>query len=500
LHARRSYATRALLSGIAIAAGTTGLAHDRVGTSAAEPTVTVGSVDVVSPWSGSRTVQIPITLNQAALSSVKVAYVLTPETAVPRHDYEPKAGVLTFSPGQSEREINVTVLSDDASAAGACWYQGGTGCRSFNTVVSIASGSATVANPVSESTIISEGSIGEGIGVGDVLVGIGQSGRARDAFVPVTLTERAAHRVSVDFSVTAINASAGLDFTKTKGTVAFPAGSTTRFVRVTTFDGHGEQPDEVVRIELSDPSGAAVVRSMGTAVLATSAAGVPNPIDPALHGATLTQVVSSKTHVGESYAVTESPGSEVVTGANTILNNNGRMVFWPATQTPTDDQQSCASWSAQDPAQASGIPTQEGVALRVATRDGITRAVTVTKNVYGSDFGVFNVHVWNTDAVTPLTLIKQFNLNQFLVDSDATNLPWNVCARVVGEELQFELWLPGATPPAWGDVSQGGTVELPVGWDYAGNAGMYAGHLGAGASLTYTDEYEGAPTATPTLG
>ena len=41
------------------------------------------------------------------------------------------------------------------------------------------------------------------------------------------------------------------------------------------------------------------------------------------------------------------------------------------------------------------------------------------------------------------------------------------------------------------------TVQLPAGWDYAGNAGWYAGHLATGSTASYTDQYEGTPTPAP---
>jgi hypothetical protein len=120
----------------------------------------------------------------------------------------------------------------------------------------------------------------------------------------------------------------------------------------------------------------------------------------------------------------------------------------------------------------------------------------VTKNVVFYTLFVFNVHVWDTSTPNVNTLIGQFDLSSVFVNSSGfIPLPWDLCARVIGNTLTFEAWVDGQPTPAWGDTTHGGSVTLPDGWNYPGDAGWYIGHLQPGDSATYTNLSAGAPTS-----
>ena len=293
---------------------------------------------------------------------------------------------------------------------------------------------------------------------------------------------------------------AKVSFVAAQGTIRFAKGSTTSHVDVSIVPGKGFQPYEVLYVKLSHPSGATIARAYGTVVIATGAAGVADPISAGYTASSLTQVESAKTRSADSYTVTAGGSTAAMSANAPVLSSNDRMAYWPSAEAPSKDQESCATWSSQTPSQANGVFTQEGLALRMATVDGVTRGLTVTKNVYENTNYVLNVHLWDTAWTTPFRLVKGFNLSSYLVTGGTTaQLPWDVCARVVGSTFQFELWLDGQTPPAWGDATQGGTVTLPAGWDYAGDAGWYIGHFAAGASASYDNMIDEAPQAAPAI-
>ncbi len=59
--------------------------------------------------------------------------------------------------------------------------------------------------------------------------------------------------------------------------------------------------------------------------------------------------------------------------------------------------------------------------------------------------------------------------------------------------MTFEVWIDGQPEPAFGDPSNGGSVSLPPGYEGAGYAGWYAGHLGPGGTMAYDHLFAGAP-------
>jgi hypothetical protein len=61
----------------------------------------------------------------------------------------------------------------------------------------------------------------------------------------------------------------------------------------------------------------------------------------------------------------------------------------------------------------------------------------------------------------------------------------------------FEAWVVGQPVPSWGDTTHGGSITLPTGTAYAGNAGWYVGHLFHGNRATFRDLSAGAPTPAP---
>jgi hypothetical protein len=463
--------------------------------------VRAGAVDVVAPSTGSLVVTVPVTLSRPLSASVRVHFHVVSGSAVQGSDFTAASGVLTIPPGRDEASFKVRILADATPSTGTCWWQATSPCRSFTVGLTMLAGGATVAPAVGEDTILPASPDAVSLSAGDASLANGDAGAARPVLVPVTLSSPQRHAVTVHFEVDGGTAIAGVNFIATKGVVKFAAGAQTRSVAVVVRLGHDTQPTEALYVKLTAPTGATVGRGTGVVLISTSAPGVPHPLDSTYGGATLTQNVSAQTSVGDSYSVLASPtpGTSQLSANPTIAGANDRMVFWPAQAAPVADQESCATWSSQSPAQGTGVITQEGLALRVATKDGVTRAITVTKNVFEYANYILNIHVWNTSRAVPFQLLKELNIKSFLMANGSPGMPWDICARVVSSTVQVELWLPGQTPPAWGDTASGGTVQLPTGWDYPGVAGWYVGHLATGATATYTNEYAGAPQSAPSL-
>ena len=171
-----------------------------------------------------------------------------------------------------------------------------------------------------------------------------------------------------------------------------------------------------------------------------------------------------------------------ITAPMTNRDSNLREVFWDLTAPDVMDSGACATWQS-----ASTAGLQQGIALRASSTALGTRAILVTKNVFLGAPWVFNIDVWDT-AGTGLTVVKNVDLAAVFHSSGRlAPLPWRMCARVVGNEVDFKVWPVDQLEPSWGDPRFGGSSALPPGWAAPGKTGWYVGHLPAGAFATYRD-------------
>ena len=229
------------------------------------------------------------------------------------------------------------------------------------------------------------------------------------------------------------------------------------------------------------------VRRAGPALLAAvvatgSLAGCNEiaPLDPTLHAAFLT------VDPDDDFGVTVEGDLTRVTAAATNTSTNTRLVVWRAGAPVTADQRSCVSWAEEDT--TTGHHLQQGVALRIRSEAGRTRAVVVTKNMWSSGFWTYDVHVMDSAADQPFVRLGRVDMIDVVVRSGVlAPAPWRLCAQVVGDTVTVKLWPADVAEPPWGDGVHGGSIALPPGWGAPGVAGWYAGHLGPGQALDLLD-------------
>jgi hypothetical protein len=190
----------------------------------------------------------------------------------------------------------------------------------------------------------------------------------------------------------------------------------------------------------------------------------------------------------DHYVLTARDGQLTFQAPKTNKSIGTRQAFWPSGQGRSVDGEACVTWSLQngtvDPA---GI-SQEGVVLRVATKGGRTRAVSVTKNIFEGYIWIFNIHVWDTaNERHPYKEIGAKNLADMVWTPKAVNpLPWNLCARTRGRTLSFVVWSGSGPKPSYTDPKASRAITLPRDYVYAGNFGGYLGHLHPGDSVTFS--------------
>ena len=145
------------------------------------------------------------------------------------------------------------------------------------------------------------------------------------------------------------------------------------------------------------------------------------------------------------------------------------------------DGQSCATWSAQ-PEKGN---TQQGAALRITTNStGVSRAITVTKNIMFGATWMFNVHVWDTSKRPANTGIGSADMRSVVRGKP---LPWHLCARTRNNLLEMKVWTGSEPEPPWEDGSHTRSFRLASDWVYPGRTGWYIGHVPPGGSAGFTN-------------
>jgi len=193
------------------------------------------------------TVNIPVTLNAAAASTVTVEYFLNGGNALAEGvDYTLTPGLLTFDPGETSKNIVVT-LNDDTNDEG-----------NETLVIALANHSNAKLGTSSHTLTITDSDTPPAATVG--FAGTSGSGLESQSTAPLTvaLSTAQAGAVTVDYAVTGGTATTGTDYAITAGTLTFAAGETVKTIPNTIVDDLDADSGETIVLTLSNPGGAAV--------------------------------------------------------------------------------------------------------------------------------------------------------------------------------------------------------------------------------------------------
>lgn len=471
-------------------------ARDLVHVSSSLPVATVGYVDIPAPVTGTRVAWVPVDLRSKAPHRIVLSYSLQSKSAGAEVGLAP--GVIAIGRGADEGFIRVRVGRDKDDTGQSCWSDPGAACASFSIALNPVGNDAAIGTPSGVDWIIGQArSTQAEVSVGDAGLMGRTDGEADHLDVPLILSRPVNTPVRVTWQFISGGAVDHTAFSGRTTSTTFAPKQDSSDVEISVLAAPGLQPFETLYVKIVDVEGAVIGRSLGFGVITTQGLGVPNPLSSEYSAATLTQVLSTSGRMGDTYDVdATSPGTTTFTSSHLIAPND-RMILWPEKEVSQTSEESCATWESQSPSQAPGVPIQQGLVLRAATIDGVARAITVTKAVWENNFTSIDVDTWNTALEVPFRRIDEIDLAPYFQSNSSTTLPLNVCAAVKGSTLSFEVWVPNAAPPPWGDTQQGATVDLPGDWDYAGEAGWYVGHLPSQASTVYTNEYAGPIEAAP---
>jgi len=211
----------------------------------------VSSPVIVEGHNGTREAIFDVSLSRASASTLTFDYATVDGTAVAGSDYVAKTGSLSFAPGQTSREVRVTVTGDRAIEPSeffsllveptAALADGGIGAAGTATILDDDAGGALPT--VSIEGISATESIGSGFG-GPV------------KFL-ITLSAPSTDEVTVEYRALPGTAWETLDYERnSRGTVTFAPGETSQQVIVSARHNGEDEDDEAFVLELFDPGNA----------------------------------------------------------------------------------------------------------------------------------------------------------------------------------------------------------------------------------------------------
>lgn len=457
-------------------------------------TLSVGNASIMPSTNNKTTVAIPITLSRPSSEPISVSYSTAPLSAEAGVNYISTSGRLTFSTNSAsissvQKEIGITIPAQQITKA-----------LTFQINLS---GYGTVATNDTQGliTLLPQPPVSSPaeLSIGDSSIYKSLYGPKRTIRVSLTLSSKLSKSLTVKYATEEDVAISPQDFTAKTGSVVFSPGQTQKFIDIYVTDNINQVPDRLFYIDIisSSPKVGILKPTGDLNIINGPDSGLVTVLNKGINTATLTSNRSSKTHLFDTFYVNNTPASTTIYGSSKNTDVNSRFVFYPSTETPSVNQESCATWQSQNPPNGSGSIIQQGLALRVEDSNGITKAITITKNIYGSNDpsrpanAAFDIILWDsTKPQSNFIVIGEFILSSTLwPNGQYVPFPWNICGEVIGNTVNFEVWPSTISQPAWGNTSYGGSATIPAAdlsnWSGPGYAGWYFGHVSTTSSAVY---------------
>jgi hypothetical protein len=182
---------------------------------------------------------------------VNVNWATANGTATAPTDYPAASGIVTFAPGETTKDVSVTVNGDTTYEPGETFFVNLTGPT--NATLADGQGVGTIANDDARPTI----------SIGDFSAAEGNNGTRAFTFT-VTLSNPSYQTITVQFATASGTATTGnRDYTATSGTLTFAPGETSKAVTVLVRGDTKRETNETFFVNLSGPTNATILDGQG---------------------------------------------------------------------------------------------------------------------------------------------------------------------------------------------------------------------------------------------
>jgi hypothetical protein len=227
-----------------------------IGTIQNDDGLSIGDATAEEGDTGTTTFTFPVHLSSPSAQIVTVNYSTSNGTAVSPSDYTAiPNGSLTFSPGEVDKTISVTVKGDLLNEQD----------ETFFVTLSSPNGSS-LGKSVGVGTILNDDPL-PSVSINDVSIAEGNSGTKVMTFL-ATLSQASGQTVTADYATSDNTATNGTDYLAAIGSISFPPGVTSVPVTVTIIGDQVFEPDETFTVTLSNIQGAQAgdLQGIGTIV------------------------------------------------------------------------------------------------------------------------------------------------------------------------------------------------------------------------------------------
>jgi len=231
------------------------------------PAISISDVTVTEGDTGTVQAIFTLTLSASSSQTVTVDYATGDETATSPDDYTQVSGTLTFNPGETTKNITVTVNGDTLNETNETFLL--TLRKSTN---------ASLVDPDARGTILNDDPL-PSIVVEDVSVTEGDSGLT-DVVLPVTLSTASGQTVTVNFATADGTATEhpGNDYDGISDVITFAPGETDDEVDVTVHGDTNVESNETFFVNLTSPTLSTIADAQGVAtIIDDDAAPTPTP-------------------------------------------------------------------------------------------------------------------------------------------------------------------------------------------------------------------------------
>ena len=204
--------------------------------------------DAATPDEGAVNQTVAVFLSSAQSSTVTVNYATADGTATAGVDYTATSGTLTFAAGETVKAISIPILADTLDE------------DAETILVNISSASSgTIVDTQATVTIIDDDNAPT-LTMGDATA---PNENAATTDLTVTLSAASSKDITVDYATADSTATSGTDYTADSGTITISAGATTATIAVGVLSDSMDEDDEVVHVELSNPTNASIADFQG---------------------------------------------------------------------------------------------------------------------------------------------------------------------------------------------------------------------------------------------
>jgi hypothetical protein len=222
------------------------------------------TIDDISVSEGERIVTVTVNLNQESPEIVTVDYTTVDDTATSPDDYTAKSGNLSFQPGETTKEIPITIINDNLNE--------------INETFLVSLSNATVGTIAKEQAIITIIDNDEPIPLPDITIeDLSISESIGVATISVSLSKESDQMVTVDYTTVNDTAKSPDDYISQRGILTFEPGETTKEIEIEIIDDQLNDNPESFLVKLSNPINSIIPSDTATITITDENEPFPQP-------------------------------------------------------------------------------------------------------------------------------------------------------------------------------------------------------------------------------